>query len=134
MKSRYWLTRLYIAMSVLVTCLIALLETGSANHRIIEAGGPIGSLSMAALMCLAFVALCDVVINDLMPARYRFEWSFDYRHLLYMWLALGLVSVSVVVMKAAGPTPLLLRFWLDASLATLVAFLDTYSRHRECAR
>lgn len=134
MKPRYWLIRSYIAANVFVTCSIALFEPNSVIYRVVQESGFTGSMSVGVLMCLAFVALCDVLINDLMPARYRFEWSFDYRHLLYMWLAMGLVSVSAVIIKSIGPSPLLLRFWLDALLAALVAFLDTYSRHRECAR
>lgn len=127
---RYWLVRLYVALSVLCTVLIICTEPNSLVHQVVAATGVHGWACVIALGVLASLALVDVVVNDLLPAHINVPLARRWRHLVYMLLAMGLVSITGVIAAGVGMTPLLLTFWLDAGVATAIAFFDLFSRHR----
>jgi hypothetical protein len=130
---RYWLVRMYIALSVLTNVLIICSEPHALAHRVVASSGVLGWLCVGALGLLACLALADVVVNDLLPAHINLPVARRWRHLIYMLLALGLVSITGVIVAAIGPTTLLLTFWLDASVSVAIAFFDLFSRHRSPA-
>jgi hypothetical protein len=51
--------------------------------------------------------------------------------MVYMLLSVGLMSLTYVIASRAGYTSLMWSYWLDASAAITVAFLDLFSRYRE---
>lgn len=128
---RYWITRLYVALSTIVSCVIIAFEDESLVHRIITESGPTGMYCVLILALVAMIAAADVVINDLLPDAYQFEVAKRYRHLVYMALAMGLMSLCFVMTKAKGDwTQITLRYQLDAAVAATLAVLDLFSRHR----
>ncbi len=127
---RYWLVRLYVALSVLANVLIICTEPQALAHRVVAMSGSSGWLCVGALGLLACLALVDVVVNDLLPAHINLPFARRWRHLVYMLLALGLVSITGVIVSAVGMTTLLLAFWLDAAVSVAIAFFDLFSRHR----
>lgn len=131
-RPRYWMTRLYIASSILVSCIITWSEPLSLSHRAVSRGAPWGWAWMAFLATLALLALADVIVNDLMPPRFDMPTVLRLRGLLLMALALGLVSQSIVISKYVnGFSSAMGYYWLNAAFAVTTAFLDTFYRHRE---
>lgn len=129
-RPRYWLTRLYLAGSVSVTCTTTIIETNGRVARALAIEGNVGSICLLFLLAIALVAWFDTVVNDLMPARYGFPRAERWRHVIHMLMALGLVSITAVVIKNSGFNTFLLRYWLDAGIACTVAFCDLFARHR----
>lgn len=125
----YWLARLYVAMSVLYITLLSVYDTGTMAYRLVGNSG--GTVPMLVLAGVALMALADVVINDLLPRRFRFAFACHYRHLIYMAMALGLVSTGFIVAKEHGLATLHARLSIDAAVATAVAFFDLFARHRK---
>lgn len=131
---RYWLVRLYLALSVLTVSLIACFEPRTMIYMLIAQSGPIGWWCVLALACVAALAACDVLVNDLLPEPCRFAFAMRNRHIIYMLLALGLVSTGYVIARQAGVTAFHARLLLDASVATLIAYFDVFARHKSCGK
>lgn len=110
----YWLTRCVLAASALHTSVYA----------------QVGQMPALVLGALALLLLADVVVNDLMPENYRLDFVCHHRHTIYMAMALGLTGIGYVAAKDGDADALLTRLAIEATAATVVAFLDLYSRHR----
>jgi len=128
---RYWISRLYLALSTLATIGVIWLESDSLMHRLITQSGPAGWYLVGILAFVAIVALADSIVNDLLPDRYRLKAAKRYRHLVYVAIAMGLASMSYVFLAVGGGwRPVVLPFWVDTMFAAMVAFLDLFQRHR----
>lgn len=129
-RDHYWLTRHYVAASTLVTFLIAITAPMSLNARAIEAAGPVGWAVISGLALLSFAALFEAFVTAFVP-RQSCNWIRRRRHLVFMCIALGQLSLSyAVALYAPDSRMLILRFALDATIATTVAFLDLFARHK----
>jgi hypothetical protein len=129
---RYWITRLYVALSGLTSILVCWLEPEALTHKLIDASGDQGWVMVGVLAVLCVIAICDVLVNDLLPDRYELAMPKRRRHLIYIALAMGIFCMSYVFVAGENSTfrPLVLPFWLDGSIAAGVAFLDLFQRHR----
>ncbi|WP_395055179.1 hypothetical protein [Polaromonas sp.] len=127
--ARYWMTRLYLATNVLALALAAVFDSSTLAHRVLIESGAAGMWAMQALAVVAVVGLADCLVNDLLPDRFILRWSFRHRHLVYMALALGLVSISYITAKNYGPSTVHVFYMLHAAFATFVAFFDLFARH-----
>ena len=128
---RYWITRLYVALSTLVSAVIIVFEDEALVHKIVWHSGPTGMWCVVALALVALVAAADVVVNDLLPDRFVFEVAKRNRHLVYMALSMGLMSLCFVMTQSKGEwSQVTLRYQLDALVAATLAVLDLFSRHR----
>lgn len=128
---RYWFARLYLAASVLVNIVVTWLEPAALTARAVAATGPVGWICVWTLGGVALVGLADVLVNDIAPARWRLPTAHRWRHLVYMALALGEVSITYVITANLGFTPLLFVYLTDAAAAVAIAYLDVFARHRE---
>ena len=127
----YWLTRLYVACSAFSTCCATLWEPAALTHRLISASGRPGWLLMVVMASLAACAIFDVVVNDLMPDRFKIGWAKQSRHLIYITLSMCSMLLTYVFVAGAGWwRPLMLPFLIDAFFGATVAFLDLFQRHR----
>lgn len=134
-RSNHWLARSIVALEVLFALLaVAWFEPRSMTHESIVATGPAGWVLVlgAAFCCL--VALADVLVNDLMPARFELRLTRAYRHAGFMGLAIQLSILGVLVATTFGFSTLLLVYWLNAAFAASVAFFDIFDQHRKGPR
>lgn len=128
---RYWLTRHYVVLSTLVTVLISLLAPGSLNARALDAAGPLAGLFVPCLIVISVASLFESFVTAFVPHR-SCEWLRRRRHLLLMSIALGQLCLAyIVVVYAPSNWAIVLRFSLDATVASSVAYLDLFARHRE---
>jgi hypothetical protein len=130
-ERRKWLARLIIALDLLANCAVMVWEEASLMHKIVQQAGPTGHFAVISLAVVAFMALTDVVVNDLLPDRYRLCYAIEHRHTIYALLSLGALSISFVVVKTHGVTPLLLHYGLVAGFALTIALFDIHDRVRE---
>ena len=132
-RDRYWLTRHYVALSTLVTFALAALAPGSLNARAIESAGPQSWYVIAALAVVSLAALVEAFITAFVP-RASCEWLRRRRHTLFMAIALGQLCLGyAVLIYNPQSSALVLRLALDATVASLVAFLDLFARHKAAA-
>jgi hypothetical protein len=129
---RYWITRLYVALSALTSILVSWLEPQALTHKLIDASGRQGWAVVAILAAICLVAIADVIVNDLLPDQFKMVATKRHRHLIYIALAMGIFCTSYVFVAGDGSRfrPLVLPFWLDGFIAAAVAFLDLFQRHR----
>lgn len=126
--TRFWLARLHVALSTFVIAVITIMEPLSLGNQVITRTGPLGWLCVMALAGVSLLCAADVIVNDMLPDRFRLPLAYRWRHLLYMLLALGLVSVTFVIAAAIGFSTLMLLYWLDAIAAVFVAFATPFCR------
>lgn len=132
-RDRYWLTRHYVACSTLFTLLGLLLTPASLNASAIGAAGPLGWWFMLGLSAISAASLFEAFVTAFVPSL-PCQWLRERRHTLFMAIALGQLCLSYAVLAySPGNWPLILRFSLDASVATLLAFLDLFARHKAAA-
>jgi hypothetical protein len=109
--------------------IVTWLSPDSLSGRAIAHSGPIGGTFMLVLFVASVVAVLDVIVNDIMPPRYRLA-VMDRRHIGYMGMSLSLLMIAGVVGARVGPTPLLLSYVLPAMFAAGVTWLDLFARHQ----
>jgi len=129
---RYWVTRLYVALSTVTTIVVIWSEPEALTHRLISQSGSPGWWLVGLLAVIALIGVVDVVVNDLLPEHIRLDCAKRYRHLIYAALSMGLVCMCFVFVAGSGGwfRPLLTPFLTDAAFAALIAFLDLFQRHR----
>lgn len=129
---RYWITRLYVALSVLLSLVVSWLETEALTHQLLNDSGRQGWWIVAALAMVCLTAVADVIVNDLLPTRFSLPTAKRHRHLIYIALSIGVFCMSYVFIVGDGGwfRPLVLPFWLHGVIAAAVAFLDLFQRHR----
>lgn len=129
-RPRYWLTRLYCALSVATSAINTFAEPRSLTAQVIAETGPVGLYWMLALAALAALAVVDVIVNDLLPDGYDLRPVYRRRHLLYVALAVLMFGMASATYSTVGWTTVLLVWWLDAGVAMTIAFVDLFARHR----
>ena len=122
--------RLYVALSAAFSMLIIWIEPQSLGHQMFERSGSIGWPAVGVLGVVCVVAIIDALVNDAFHLGRRWRCAQRWRHWVFMALAMGLASVSYVVVMGVGYTPLILAFLLDATAAALVAVTDLFHRYR----
>lgn len=133
-KPRFWFSRLIIALEVLVLIAgVSWFEPASLTSKAIEQSGHFGWVLILGLFVMCGMAIVDVIVNDLMPARFVWACGLGWRHLSFMGIALILAFLGMLVAFTLGYTPLLLAYWLNAVLAALVTILDVFARFRSQA-
>lgn len=126
---RYIIARLYVVLSIFITVLTMIFEPSSMHGRAAVITHAPTILSFITFGVCA-LALLDIIINDFAPDRFVFKPAYEYRHLIYMALALISFSISISIIEAFGTSLLLGRLWLDGIVASVVAILDIFARHR----
>ena len=129
--SAYWFSRLFVAVSVLITGLIPLLDQRSINYQLLAESGWMGVAGSWALVALATVIAVDVIVNDLMPGRYRLISTKQHRAMLFMGLALGQASLLFISVKGGDVSVVHLRFLWQIVGASVLAWLDMFARCRQ---
>lgn len=133
-RPRYFLTRLYVALSVMVNVAITATEPQALSFKVVDHTGPVGWFLMACLFGLACLACLDVLVNDLLPERFVLPTAVRWRHLVYMAIPMGQVSLVYAIVDAHGFTTLILTYLLDAVVCVTAAVLDLFHRQGKDAQ
>ncbi len=131
-RSAYWLTRLYLCVSVLVTVSIGFTVPSSLQQRILgEIDGGLVFLGIAGLM--AFVGLLDTVVNDLLPDRFRINWTDRHRLEIFAGLMACVACLAYMNGVHGASWALAARYGADTACAAFVCVFDTAARARHVA-
>jgi hypothetical protein len=113
---RYWLSRLVIALEVLVAVVIvSWFEDASLTARSDRRNGPLRlDAGRRAVRVLRDRAGRCSVVNDVMPKRFVLPTALHLRTLGFMGMAILLGMLGVLVVSTHGYTPLMFVYWLNA--------------------
>lgn len=125
---RKWLARVVVAVTLLLSVILAIQETGSLMHLTIDRSGLTGRIAVAALVFIGVLALVDVVVNDIMPKQYVLKCARRWRHTVYMLMSLGCLSLIFVIVKSHGPSAALVQYGVVAFAALFIAIFDIRDR------
>ena len=127
---QYWFGRLNVALCIGALAMISAVADGTLLNNSVIASGPAGVWCVLSLALLACFAVIDVVINDLMPERFRLGYIKRKRHLIYMALGIGMASLGFIIAQVNGASAVHVLIFINAFSAVAVAFLDLNSRHK----
>lgn len=127
---KFWFARLYVTLHIGVIALVACFGEDTLLYKTVKESGDAGFWCVLALAAVSFLGVLDVIINDLMPDRFKLSKVLRFRHILLMAMALGLMSLGSVIAKQAGISTLHASIFLAVGGACWLAFLDLYARHR----
>lgn len=126
---RYWVGRLILLLEVLVSLLaVCWFEDRSLAAQAIRVNGEAGSLLVLIAAAGCFVGIADVIVNDLMPARYEMPTAKEWRHYGFGGIGLSLTAIGMVVVYTHGFSVLALSYWLNAGFAGALMFFDVFAR------
>jgi hypothetical protein len=131
MTRRYFIARVYVALSIFITVLSLVFEPTLNHTQATASAADLPAFLFWSAIGVCLVAILDAFGNDFLPDKYTFTIAYQYRHLVYMFLALITFSLSAGLIHVYGPSLLVGRLWLDGVVAALVAVLDLFARHRE---
>lgn len=126
----YWMARLIFCLFILNTHIITVLDPQTRTSELIAASGHGGWWVLFMLVVLATAGIVDVVINDLLPKSMQMPGVYGRRHLLYLAIAAGSLAISGVIAEKEGWSFVLMAYWLHATLAGVLAYLELFARHR----
>lgn len=122
MPVRFWLTRLYLCLSVAISVFIGSHEEFNVSHL----GG---AAATTFLLWFCAVGLVDTIGHDLMGRREcLFKKLRRFRFLWLMCMATGLVALTLENARWGVVDSEMLRYALDAILALVLAALDIQVR------
>lgn len=103
------IARSFALLSALTTCYLGWYSPSSLTARILDMGGGAGVLVLVLMTVVGMAGLADVVVNDLMPDRFRLPRTERNRHTGYNLLgALYLVqAMPGLRLDAAGAAGLI---------------------------
>ena len=127
---RYWFGRLYVTLSILTNMTIIYFEPLSLGHRVLLTLEPAGWIVLAVIAGMSMIGLADVVINDILSARFILPFATRWRHLIYMALAVSLASLMFLITAIYGNSAVNFIFGLDMAMAASIGILTPFSRHR----
>ena len=84
----------------------------------------VGSISLVVLAVLSGVALLDVLINDLMPDRFKFKLALKMRQSLWMWIAITYLAYAFVNVKVGFELWLAAVYVLCAGRSVGISVID----------
>lgn len=118
---------IYIALS-------ASIAPDGISWLVLHLAGPlIGQAAICVTGTIAILVIADVLINDVMPERYRFEWIRHQRHWLYTISAfLFLVPVFAAAKYHVSAIP---QVWLFVGMAgwgLVLAYREAFRRRSPC--
>lgn len=123
---RFWLTRVYMCASVLVTAAMGAYEP---EHRVLNTDTLGGISAILCLVAFGFAGLLDTIGHDLMGRRECvFTQIRRYRYCWLMGLATGLTALLLPAARWGAAEPMLARYALDAVAALVLAVLDIQTR------
>ena len=127
--------RVYLCASGLLTASVAVFDPQSPFS--IAVSSPSGVLGAALLAALCLFGLADVVINDVMSAKWSLPCAAKWRNDGYLTLAAVNVAFMFAVASKGFEGWFMLRFLLDGLAAAYVGYKDVQLRYitpREKAR
>lgn len=128
-RARYWLTRLYLSSSLVLTSIVIYLLPTSPTASTLRATEH-GITILGFLLAFALLGVADVILCDLFT-RCPVRLTRDHRHWIYNGQALAILALVFVLVKGIGWSPILLAFADKLVAALIVAPLDLFARHRE---
>lgn len=113
---------------------LAVYEERSLNYRLVEAGGIPATISLCALAALAALAFADLVVNDVLPARFRFDIGSRKRDTIWLGISITYLGYAFVLVPHVGGAWLAGLFVTYALAAAFVAVyhvvVDLIERNR----
>ena len=94
------------------TIALGWLAPSSLTARLLVDGGVFGEAVLLAMSAIVCVGWLDVVINDVLPERFKLTWIRTHEHLGYMVLGVAYWSQAMggAATELAGATVLLLNY------------------------
>lgn len=115
------LARFYASASVFVTVAIAAADPYSRHAEAMHSDGASGWVAMTLLGGLAVCGMLDVLINDWFPDSFRWPFPHKHRHMIYMFIAIGMIALTLSVAQANDLGPFIIRYLLDATVSVYIA-------------
>jgi len=131
-RERFWLCRLYLCGSVLLSVVIGWTDPDSQHYinglNYETLNGRAASLSLA--FC-AILGLLDTIFHDLLKARACiFTQIRRFRYLWLMGLVIGLTALIHQNLVSGFVMPVIWRYGLDAIFALFIACRDPWTHQR----
>lgn len=100
---------------------LALYEEQSLNYRLLQSGGLPATIGLCALAVLALLAFADLVVNDVLPERHRFDIGAKKRDTIWLCIAATYLGYAFVLIPKDGGLWLSTIFVTYALAAAFVA-------------
>ena len=125
----YWAFRMALLADALAECVIALFRPSSPNYWVIRHGGPSGVMLMSAALACTVALLLDLLVNDLLPPRFKLRCALRWRHALLLAMAFAQLAMCAAFLTySPSEWAYLARFFPPAAFFALAAYLDTFAR------
>lgn len=125
----YWAFRMALLADALAECVIALFRPSSPNYWVIRHGGNSGVMLMSAALACTVALLLDLLVNDLLPPRFKLRCALRWRHALLLAMAFAQLAMCAAFLRySPSEWAYLARFFPPAAFFALAAYLDTFAR------
>lgn len=117
------------------TLVVIVLSTLTNNWVAVVSRYSGGSVYTVLLQLAGFLLLVDLVINDLMPERFVFQWGLRWRHWVYPIVSFAFTSILFIAEQTYKSVPLdaLAVYGSMAVFGVLLSFRNLLSeRGRVC--
>lgn len=131
-EKAYLPLRTYLCFRTLIV-VVSLFVGGSLNGKLVEQSGEAGFAVLFAQAALAIIGLLDIIINDVLPDRFRIPTARFCRHYVYIGLALCNSAFLLVMAKNDTLTLLALSYVVDGIAAVWIA-VGTIIRNQRTSR
>jgi hypothetical protein len=122
------LLRLFFCAHIFFVNLIGMLDEKSLTHALTEHGGSSAWATLYTMTAMAAVGFFDTFINDVLPDDYTLKHGLEFRHLIFMGLAL--CFAAQMWWGVAIQSYMLIPYYLlHITFISVAAFLDIHDRY-----
>jgi hypothetical protein len=123
------LLRIYTKVIAALYAYTGLTQSHTMVYQVAHAD-PVGIWGMYALAIFAVVGAVDLIVNDIMPARYVLEEALNYRHFVSMGIAGGFAVEMWVCVKFSMPLSILPFYAIYVVMIPAAALADVHQRYK----
>lgn len=122
------LLRLYFCANIILSNCVGIFDPKSLVHQLTEHAGLSGWVVLYGMTALAVLGFADTFINDVLPDTYTSHRGLEFRHLIFMGLAL-FYAAQMWDGVAIRSYMLIPYFSLQIAFISVAAFLDVHDRY-----
>lgn len=121
--------RIYMGGNACVSWYIAMTDSRSLISTVAATWD--GAALIWMLMLLGVCAICDAVINDLLPERWHWRVALRQRHFILVGMAFCFLTQIYISFAQGRSTGLTFYYLWNACMIMLAAFLDAHQRLKD---
>jgi hypothetical protein len=130
-EQRQVVSRFFFTIVTMLIVIMGSIEPSSVTYDMIQNGNGPAIISSGIMFLVSFLAWCDVVLNDILPPRFRFYFDRRQRYVLWGIMASIYIGYSFIFVRAGLTGWASVLYGVFGVWAATIAAMDVVYEYKE---